>query len=169
MRGEGVNQTFGSAVLFGAVALTACSGSRLAVNELEAPAAARTAAGDAALAREPNTGALYFAWVGGDSGARHIWIARSADQGATWGAPVRVTGTAGDVGAPHGESAPRRVAGGEGKVALVWGRSVPVPGRGWPASAIRFSRSLDGGATWSEALTLNDDSTGSPGTHTFHA
>jgi hypothetical protein len=111
---------------------------------------------------------LYLAWVAGDTGSRHLWVARSGDGGRSWTRPARVTGTPDDVGAPHGESAPRLVAGGGGSVALVWSRSVPVPGRRWPASEIRFARSLDGGDTWSAAVTLNDDSTGAPGTHTFH-
>ncbi|HEU4829275.1 MAG TPA: sialidase family protein [Gemmatimonadales bacterium] len=125
-------------------------------------------AGDAALAVAPDSAIAFLAWVAGDTGARHLWFARSADRGATWSAPIRVTGTPDDIGAPHGESAPRLVAGEDGKIGIVWSRSVPVPGRRWPASEIRFARSLDGGATWSAAVTLNDDSTGAPGTHTFH-
>lgn len=146
--------------------LTGCE-RRLEVTPLGSPATGG-AAGDAALASAPDSSVLYLAWVDGDSGARHLWLARSADDGGTWARPVRITRTPDDVGAPHGESAPRLVAAGGGRVAVVWSRSVPVPGRRWPASEIRFARSLDGGATWSGAATLNDDSSGAPGTHTFH-
>jgi hypothetical protein len=151
-----------------ALLLAACSRTApLALEELSAPGSGG-AAGDAALAREPGSGALLLAWVAGDSGRRHVWFSRSTEAGAAWSAPVRVTRAADDVGPPHGESSPRVVAGGDGRVALVWSRSVPVPGRRFPASLIRFARSLDGGATWSEPMTLNDDSTSAPGTHTFH-
>ena len=139
----------------------------LAIEELSAPESGG-AAGDAGLAREPGSGTLLLTWVAGDSGSRHAWFSRSTDAGATWGAPVRVTRAPDDVGPPHGESSPRLIAAGEGRVALVWSRSVPVPGRRFPASLIRFARSVDGGATWSEPMTLNDDSTAAPGTHTFH-
>jgi hypothetical protein len=147
--------------------LAACDRASLEVTPLASPASG-TDAGDAALAVAPDAPTVFFAWVAGDTGARHLWIARSTDAGATWSAPVRVTATPDDIGAPHGESAPRLVAAAGGKVGVVWSRSVPVPGRRWPASEIRFARSLDGGASWSQAVTLNDDSTGAPGTHTFH-
>src|SRR5690606_41620643 len=51
---------------------------------------------------------------------------------------------------------------------LARGRGLRCAGGGLPGIPLRFCRSLDGGAPWCEALTLNDDSTGSPGTHTFH-
>jgi hypothetical protein len=157
--------TFAALIAAGAVA---CSTPTLDVTQLRAPAAAAQLAGDPALAREPGSGTLYLAWVGGPADARQVEFARSADGGASWSSPVRVTTEPGDVGPPHGEAAPRIVAGGNGRVAIVWSKSVPVPGRRWPASAIRFARSLDGGASWSGPRTLNDDSTGAPGTHTFH-
>lgn len=146
----------------------ACSRPTLQVTDIGLPTGASTQSGDPALAREPGTGAVYLAWVAGPADARNVQFARSADGGATWGDPVRVTVEPGDVGPPHGEAAPRIVTAGRGRVALVWSRSVPVPGRRWPASSIRFARSLDGGSTWSGPVTLNDDSTGAPGTHTFH-
>ncbi|HEU5051246.1 MAG TPA: sialidase family protein, partial [Gemmatimonadales bacterium] len=150
------------------LAIAACSRTAsLAVEELSAPESGGSA-GDAGLAREPRTGALFLAWVAGDSGRRHVWFSRSTDAGTAWTAPVQVTRAPDDVGPPHGEASPRVVAAGEGRVALVWSRSVPVPGRRFPASLIRFARSFDGGATWSEPVTLNDDSTAAPGTHTFH-
>jgi hypothetical protein len=149
-----------------ATLLAACAGERLAITAFEAPGAGPSA-GDVAVGRAPDSGDLYLAWVAGDSGARHVWFSRGGTE-ERWSEPVQVTDVADDVGAPHGESSPRVVAGGGDRVALVWSRSVPVPGRRWPASEIRFARSLDGGATWSAPRTLNDDSTGAPGTHTFH-
>jgi hypothetical protein len=155
------------ALALAALALGGCERASFDVLPLASPAAG-AGAGDVALAAAPDTGVVFLAWVAGDTGARHLWFARSMDAGANWSAPVRVTGTPDDIGAPHGESAPRIVAAAGGKVGIVWSRSMPVPGRRWPASEIRFARSLDGGASWSAAVTLNDDSTGAPGTHTFH-
>lgn len=148
--------------------LGACGGERVAITAVDPPAAAVRDAGDVALVRDHRGDDLLVAWVGGATGSRHVWFARSPDDGASWSEPTRVTSEPDDVGAPHGESAPRLVSGGDGRVAIVWSRSVPVPGRRFPASMIRFSRSLDGGATWSPVATLNDDSTAAPGTHTFH-
>jgi hypothetical protein len=68
---------------------------------------------------------------------------------------------------PHAEASPRLVAA-PGALALVWTNRIPVPGRKWPASNIRFSRSIDGGRTWSRGLTLNDDTAAGPAGHTFH-
>ena len=155
------------AALVVAVTLCACERGGIGVTPVSSPASGAEA-GDAALAIAPDSAVAFLAWVAGDTGARHLWFARSSDAGGTWSRPVRVTATADDIGAPHGESAPRLVAGGAGRVGIVWSRSVSVAGRRWPASEIRFARSLDGGATWSSAVTLNDDSTGAPGTHTFH-
>ncbi|MGE5926578.1 MAG: sialidase family protein [Gemmatimonadota bacterium] len=155
------------ALALAALPLGGCERAGFDITPLASPATGE-GAGDVALAAAPDTSVVFLAWVAGDTGARHLWFARSTDVGASWTAPIRVTDTPDDIGAPHGESAPRVVAGAGGRIGIVWSRSIPVPGRRWPASEIRFARSLDGGMTWSAALTLNDDSTGAPGTHTFH-
>lgn len=129
--------------------------------------AAGASATDPALVTEPGTGNVLATWIAGDSTAWHLFFARSADAGATWSAPVRVTALANDV-APHGEASPRLVAATGGRLAVVWPRSIPAPGRQWPASAIRLARSLDGGRTWLEPVTLNDDTTSTAAGHNFH-
>lgn len=150
-----------------AIALVAgCGGPAISTSSLQAPGGGEGA--DVTLAAEPGTGDLILAWVGDAGGERHLFVARSDAGGGRWTGPVRITTERDDVAPPHGEASPRLVLGGRGRVGIVWSREVPVPGRQWPASAMRFARSLDGGITWSPARTLNDDSTGAPGTHTFH-
>lgn len=163
---------FAMAAALGVVALmvwTAFRGSGdLEAEVVDMPLVAASESGDAALVVAPDSGVVYFAWVEGDSGGRRVQFARSSDGGASWSQPVTVSDGPTDVGPPHGEASPRLVIGDAGQVALVWSRSVAVPGRQWPASLIRFARSVDGGASWSAPITLNDDSTSAPGTHTFH-
>ncbi len=130
------------------------------------PAAGRSAS-DAALASEPGSGDLLATWVAGEGSSWHVYFARSADRGASWSAPVQVTGEAGEV-TPTGEASPRLVAAGRGRIAVVWPRPIAVAGRQWPASAIRIARSSDGGRTWSAPLTLNDDTASAAAGHNFH-
>ena len=122
---------------------------------------------DPALALDPSTGDVLLSWVGGDSTGWSLYFARSGDQGKTWGLPSLVASGEHEVH-PHGESSPRLVAATGGRVALAWASSVEVPGRKWPATAIRLSRSMNGGTSWSPPVTLNDDTTGSPAGHQFH-
>lgn len=122
---------------------------------------------DPALAVDPSTGDLLLSWVGGDSTGWSLYFARSGDQGQSWSAPALVTGRANEVH-PHGESSPRLVAATGGRVALTWASSIEVPGRRWPATEIRLSRSADGGATWTAPITLNDDTAHAAAGHQFH-
>jgi hypothetical protein len=69
---------------------------------------------------------------------------------------------------PHGESSPRLIAGSADQLALVWPNNIKVEGRKWPAAMLRFSRSDDGGRTWSPPITLNDDTTQAMVSHQFH-
>jgi Neuraminidase (sialidase) len=134
--------------------------------EMLAPPTDSGQSADPAVAVDPGTGDLLLSWVAGDSSDWHVYFARSPDGGATWSEPRRVTDRAHDVH-PHGESSPRLVAA-AGVVAVAWTNSVPATGRKWPASNIRFSRSADGGRTWSRAVTLNDDTAAGPAGHIFH-
>lgn len=150
-----------------ALLVAACQQAELRVKVLAPPAVSGQSEGaDPAVAVDPGTGDLLLAWVAGDSSNWHVYFARSPDGGATWSAPARVTDRQHDVH-PHGESSPRLVAA-AGVIALAWTNSVPAPGRKWPGSNIRFSRSTDGGRTWSRAVTLNDDTAAGPAGHIFH-
>jgi hypothetical protein len=122
---------------------------------------------DPALAVDPGSGDVLLSWVGGDSTGWSLYFARSSDEGRTWSEPATVTSATGEIH-PQGESSPRLVAATGGKVALVWVRRVPVPERRYPGANIRVARSLDGGRTWSQPMTLNDDTTGAAAGHQFH-
>ena len=153
-----------------ALALAACGRPAPVVEPAASPAAGFPESADPVLGADPATGALLASFVarGADS-SWQLYFARSADSGRSWTTPVAVTTEAGEV-KPHAEASARLVAAPGGKVALIWAQDYTVEGRKWPASRMRFSRSLDGGATWSAALTLNDDTTAAdaPRGHTFH-
>ena len=108
-------------------------------------------------------GAPLIAWVGQDG---NVFVARRADQGA-FGKPVRANDVAGEA-APH-EQAPAQVATGpEAQVYVIWQTRMPIAGRRFPASDLRFARSTDGGRSFEPARTVNDDAGGTPTSHTFH-
>lgn len=131
------------------------------------PVAAASESADPALAVDPSSGDVLLSWVAGDSAGYGMYFARSSDGGVTWSEPSVVAAKASDI-KPHGESSPRLVAA-PGRLALVWSNSVAAPGRRWPASNMRAARSLDGGRTWSAAVTLNDDTaSGAFAGHLFH-
>lgn len=157
-------------LLFGVVALTSCSGNTqpVTVDRLTtSPTTAFAQSADPGLAIDPSTGDLLLSFVGATKGEEWgLYFSRSSDEGKSWSAPVAVEITPGEVH-PHGEGAARLVAGPGGRVALVWVNSIKVETQKWPASNMRFARSLDGGGTWSTPVTINDDTTGSPLGHNF--
>jgi hypothetical protein len=149
---------------------TACGGTELAVSKIEVPSAAASQSADVGLAVDPHSGDLVLSWIEGDGQVWSLYAARSSDLGQAWSVPVRVAGGAEhpDEVHPHGESSPRLVVGPRNHLALVWPNSIKVEGRKWPAAMLRFSRSLDGGRSWSPPVTLNDDTTGALVSHQFH-
>lgn len=68
---------------------------------------------------------------------------------------------------PHGESPPKLAFSEDGALNALYVVAKDVPGRRFPASALRFVRSVDGGAHWTQPVTVTDDSTF--GSHNFHA
>jgi hypothetical protein len=160
----------GSYVWFGLVCLGAYScGREIAVTSRESPSAGGSQSADPALAIDPVSGDLVMSWIEGDGRTWALYAARSGKSG-DWSMPVRVAGGEDqpDEVHPHGESSPRLVAGPANHLALVWPNNIKVEGRKWPAAMLRFSRSDDGGQTWSTPITLNDDTTGALVSHQFH-
>ena len=150
-----------------AAGVTACRPSAPAATMLEVPSVSGASeAADPAITADPATGDILISWVAGDSSGYNLYFARSSDRGASWSAPVRVTDREHDI-RPHAEASPRMIVA-SGAIALFWPNHIEVPGRRFPASHMRFSRSLDGGKSWSAARTLNDDTTRALAGHTFH-
>jgi hypothetical protein len=152
------------------LALGGCHGSELKTTPLTFPTATGAQSADPSLALDPGTGNLVASWIEGDGHTWALFVARSADSGRKWSSPVRVSGgpEAPEEVHPHGESSPRLVTGPSNQLAIVWPNNIKVEGRRWPAAMLRFSRSADGGRTWSRPITLNDDTTGALVSHQFH-
>lgn len=119
------------------------------------------------------------AWVsapdGGTDGRLHVLVARDGD---TTQVLRELTDPLGPI-EPHGEAPPKLAwstrAGGSSTLGALYVVGKLVPGRRFPASALRFVRSDDGGATWSSPVTVTDDTTkglangADFGSHNFHA
>lgn len=93
-------------------------------------------------------GTLWVAWVQNE----HIFVQSSPDKGATFSAPVQVNPIAEPVIA-HDEYRPKIQLDKQGNIYLTWTRSLEKRHTGH----IRFSRSLDGGKTFSAPVTVNDN------------
>jgi len=83
---------------------------------------------------------------------QHLLVSYSDNSGAHFSAPVRVT-VAPEAIAADGENRPKIALGVDGSVMLSWTQALPQNYSG----NIRFARSIDGGKSFSEPITLNDD------------
>jgi hypothetical protein len=93
-------------------------------------------------------GRLFVAFVEAD----HVYVARSADGGQTFGAATRVNPEPEKVDA-NGEARPKIALGPQGQVYVSYTQRLAKPYTG----NIRFARSTDGGRTFSAPVTVNDD------------
>lgn len=82
----------------------------------------------------------------------HVLVQRSEDRGGTWLSPIRVTARAEPVAA-DGENRPKLAFGSRGEMYVSWTSPTSEKFTG----DIRFSRSLDGGKTWSEPAVVHRD------------
>ena len=101
---------------------------------------------------------VYVAWD--NRPRRQLFLAKSADGGASWDQPMQVAGPAPD----SGSASPFNVHVGaiENNAVLVWQSGPP----GGPCNKY-FQSSVDAGATWSEARTMFEDLTGCAQTNEF--
>jgi hypothetical protein len=84
--------------------------------------------------------------------AGYVAVSQSADQGKTWSKRVHVTPEP-EATDPGGDARPKIAIGRSGEVFVTWTRPFPKPHTG----AIRFSRSLDSGKTFSAPITVHAD------------
>lgn len=113
------------------------------------PQLATTAAFDKA-------GRLWVTWAEG----QHVVVASSDDLGKTLSAPQRVNPQPEPI-YTDGENRPKVIASPDGALYVSWSRPLDAPYTGF----VRFSRSLDGGKTWSAPVTVHHDR--QPITHRF--
>jgi len=92
----------------------------------------------------------------------HVQVSHSEDIGKTFSSPVQVNPEAEFVAA-DGENRPKILVAGNGNIYLSWTRSLETP----YAGNIRFSRSVDGGKSFSVPITVNNNL--DPFTHRFEA
>lgn len=129
------------------------------------PAEELNAAGDVGTApmfAMSSSGVETAAWVsapnGGTDGRLFIKVSD--------GPPVELRDSLGPI-EPHGESPPKLAYSSDGALNALYVVTKLVPGRRFPAAALRFVRSTDGGAHWSKPVSVTDDSTF--GSHNFEA
>jgi hypothetical protein len=92
----------------------------------------------------------------------HVYLTRSDDLGESFTTPV-VVNRVPEAIYSDGENRPKIALGPAGELYLSWSQRIP----GRYAGNIRFARSLDAGQSFSEPITVNDDS--APISHRFDA
>lgn len=83
---------------------------------------------------------------------QHVYVSRSADKGNTFSDPVRVNAVPEDAEF-NGENRPKIIVADDGTVLLSWTTKTSNRFTG----EIRFSRSTDGGLSFEQPRTINDD------------
>lgn len=82
----------------------------------------------------------------------HVWLSRSDDKGRGFSAPVRVNAAPENIAA-EGENRPKIAIASRQHIYISWTQSLGKPYTG----NVRFARSLDGGQSFSEPITVNDN------------
>lgn len=90
---------------------------------------------------------LWLTWAFGE----HVYVNYSDDRGETYSAPVQVNQVAEDIYA-MGENRPKIIVADNGHIYISWTQKLPARFSGH----IRFSRSVDGGKSFSEPVIVND-------------
>ena len=157
----------GILLLVGFGYLSACTGPEVdrgsdAWTEIEV---AEAVAGRGTAAVRGVNGELLVAYTSTQEGETNVFLVTLGADGRR-GEPVRVNDRAGDA-ASHLQAPAQVATGPNGEIYVAWIRQTPVEGRRFPASDIRLSRSVDGGRSFSPAVTVNPNP-GFPTSHHFH-
>jgi len=149
----------------GGIALTGCDpGAGASVGEVTTLA---TAGASNPTVAPDGEGGFLVAWVANGETGGDAWLAKLDATGTPAGAPVRVNDIPGDAD-PH-EQAPAQVATGpNGEVYVVWQRVVMAPWLEFGGADLRLAKSVDGGNSFDPAITVNDNTDGSPARVSFH-
>jgi hypothetical protein len=121
---------------------------------------------NATIAAAPDGSASYVVWLESAEEGSDVLLARIGVDGAPLAQPIRVNHRTGDAD-PHEQAPPQVRVGPEGEVYVLWQKKVRVEYLPFGASELRFSRSSDGGRTFSPAITIVRDD-GPPARRTFH-
>ncbi|HEX6599244.1 MAG TPA: hypothetical protein VF034_07960, partial [Gemmatimonadaceae bacterium] len=141
-------------IALSALALSPCTHQR--APEFK-PAEELSVAGDVGTAPmfavAPN-GTEAAAWVSAPNGGTdgRLYVAVNGKS------PIELRDSLGPI-EPHGESPPKLAYSPDGALNALYVVTRLEPGRRFPAAALRFVRSTDGGAHWSTPVSVTDDST----------
>ena len=113
------------------------------------------------LAADPR-GGFYLVYVERKAGISNVMLQRSPD-GKTFSAPVRVNSELGDA-TVRNENPPKVAVGPTGQIYVCWANE-----RGRWKGNVRFARSVDGGKTFSRAISINSDAALQPAGHAFQS
>ena len=113
------------------------------------------------VAADPR-GGFYLAYVERKAGISNVMLQRSPD-GRTFSAPVRVNSELGDA-TVRNENPPKVAVGPTGQIYVCWANE-----RGRWKGNVRFARSVDGGKTFSAAVSINSDAASEPAGHAFQS
>lgn len=151
-------------LLVGAAACTGADGGPVSDAPPPQVVSSATANGATPMFAVADDGTRLLSWVAAVDGGSH-GVLHLRSEGP---AGVITSSLADPLGGiePHGEAPPVVVAGGAGVVYALY--TVGQEGNGrFPKSALRFARSDDAGATWSEPVSVNEGE--AFGSHNFHS
>jgi hypothetical protein len=143
-----------------------CAHRSSSVTALAPPGNVAQAALDPCIACDPAKHEVLLSWIAGDSTSWRVWFSRSADRGATWSVPVAVS-PVGERLRLEPESSPRMVCDDTGRLGIAWSAWAESTLVAVRMTDLRFASSFDGGRTWSEPVTVNDDTTSGAGSQSF--
>ncbi len=119
------------------------------------------------VAIDDNSEQVYLAWVGNSNESKTVFVSGKSRGDSHFSEPVQINDVAGNATAQS--EAPAKIAvGPEGNVYVLWHYNIPIEGRRFPGSNIRFSRSTDSGKSFASAIFVNDDYEQTPTGHGFH-